>query len=294
MRHAEPPEFEPGARPCATWAPMLARALLTTSAAVLLLACATRATIETTDGRAEMVRELAVYDDATILAIRAQTTIAVDLALADELRAVLQAARGTSEDLAEIHARPVFDATSVLISVEPRVAEPWKRGERETGVPALDRLLSSYPPSRIQLDSPFEDLFLLEYSSPLKTELLARELDGLDGVVYAEADAFLGDGDDVRARRHGHGWMITFDKASGDDCDVSCTSHQVLHVFVEHGGAASIRPEVDECRLVHDVVDALCAEKRGTLRPLDVCLPAEELLQAYRCCARGYALPGCR
>jgi signal transduction histidine kinase len=105
----------------------------------------------------------------------------------------------------------------LIVGVHPGQAwaEAWKRGERLTGNEAIDALMKAF-------DLSVERGHILRARDPVNVAALARRFAAIPGVRYAEPNAVIGDGNDIRARAEANGWRLEYSAGMGD-CPAGCT-----------------------------------------------------------------------
>jgi hypothetical protein len=80
------------------------------------------------------------------------------------------------------------------------------------------------------------DVALLRTSRPLNMAALAARFATVPGVIRAEPNCCVGDGNDIRARPENGGWRLEYSVGFGD-CPAGCTGRRVWSFAVDNTGA---------------------------------------------------------
>jgi len=125
-------------------------------------------------------------------------------------------ARDVVVDKHRIHTFGNPPLRQLMVGVHPDQpwAEAWKRGERLTGNQAVDALMKAH-------NLTVERGHILRSPEPVNIAALARRFAAIPGIRYAEGDAAIGDGNDIRARADGNGWRLEYSAGKGD-CPAGC------------------------------------------------------------------------
>lgn len=191
--------------------------------------------------------------DATVLAVRElrktePEAVEIPEALVEELYQALAAvwaldhpARDSVVERYAVHAFPDVSLSELFVGAEGGVAwiDRWLAGESPTGEPTVDSLILEFG-LRITEAYSFgpQPLVVIEAGRPLNTAALARLLEPLPGVRYAESVGSGGDGDDIRAVRSDGGWRLDFSVGYGD-CPAGCIHRRVWRFRVGAAGNAT-------------------------------------------------------
>ena len=185
-------------------------------------------------------------EDAARLALRAlgagyaQVVIPADLrqtyydALIHVYNATALPTRDSVVLLYRIHTWPSPEVRRLLLQVDTTVAwvQALRAGVVPTGNATVDSLMTQYGLSR---SSSMFDLIVLRAAEPLNVGALAAAFGGIAGVRVAEADGWIGGGDDLRAAALGDALLLTYDHGSGD-CPAGCINHQTWVLRVDPDG----------------------------------------------------------
>jgi hypothetical protein len=119
--------------------------------------------------------------------------------------------------------RPATWEVTVNISPAHGWTAAWRAGNARTGNSRVDALVDAYGLSVRQVYNwPVTGIFVvLRADRPLHAAALAARFDRIPGVIWAEQNGFTGDGNDIRASRHGDGWRLDYSVGFGD-CPAGC------------------------------------------------------------------------
>lgn len=194
--------------------------------------------------------------EAVVLAdrilIRTGSRLAFDPSSRDELgreiAVVLQAVRTAHPDVVGIRARELVRPDSLILGLEPPLAQPVQGMFDESGravtlragAPELDSLNDAAGLRGAKLLAASTVLFC--FAPVLNVAAAAADYAALDGIIFAEPDALAGDGPDVDAARVDGTWYLIFRDASGD-CPSGCIDEQLFLFTVSDGAVLPGDPE---------------------------------------------------
>jgi hypothetical protein len=104
--------------------------------------------------------------------------------------------------------------------------EPWREGERTTGIDAIDSLVARYHlevAEHHSWNSLGWDGYVLVSPRPLNLAALGERFERASIIDHAEPNGYGGDGNDIVAERAGDGWELTYWLQWGD-CPAGCIS----------------------------------------------------------------------
>ena len=168
--------------------------------------------------------------------------------LAGEIAEVIHAVRTAHPDVAGIWARELVRPDTLILAIEPPLAQPV-RGMFDdsgrvvalrTGGPELDSLNDAVGLRGAKLLNASTVLFC--FAPVLNVPAAAAAYAGLDGISHAEPDAFVGDGPDIEAARVHGTWYLIFRDASGD-CPSGCINERLFYFTVSEGAVMQGDPE---------------------------------------------------
>lgn len=230
------------------------------STSALLLLCALAACDTTTEPhpRPPFLSEGQLIEDAAHLALRemarsdslALLPVAIDRSLLaslhDALLAVQAAAHPAADSVSTLYPiRARGEARQFYVVADTAAAhfDPWRNGERITGLPALDSLTVGYD---IELDhyTPLHalgwDMFVLNTSTPSNLHALGRRYESAPDVFHAEPNGIVGGASDIRAERDGDAWLLIYSVGWGD-CPAGCIHWHHWTFRVGDDGAVKYR-----------------------------------------------------
>ncbi len=142
-------------------------------------------------------------------------------------------ARDSVVSLFKIHAPPVARAISIGLDTTRAWTHAWQSGALHTGNAAVDALVARYG---LRLGTYYASgpTVLLEPTSLTNVVPVAAAFARLDGVRYADPDAFLFNGGGIALRRTVFGWDVEFSYGAGD-CPSGCLLHHHWSFAVERG-----------------------------------------------------------
>lgn len=177
--------------------------------------------------------------DAIVLTLRLQERIKLDSLLFNEITSVLQAAGNHYDTLKLIHAFPDYVPNQLVLKSDASWTQAWYQGELLTGNQSIDSLTSIYQMTDVEIHSLF---FILNFAYPLKIPLLADRYEAIPGVIYAEANGYIGDGDNIECFKKNNLWHLAFSRGWGD-CPAGCIDRYYWYVTVDENRLAQL---VDE------------------------------------------------
>lgn len=186
-------------------------------------------------------------DDAIILTLRVQEGIRLDTTLALQLDQALAAARATSDSIKNLHARPDYVPTDILLKSAAPWTNAWRTGMLQTGYPRIDSLSGLYNLLAVK-PLLLDNWFVLKFRYPNHMPRLAEFYAKIPGVEFAEQNGILGDGDNIEHLRKSGQWHFVFSHGWGD-CLAGCIYRKYFYVNVSKGLEAaylgSVGPEFD-------------------------------------------------
>ena len=193
-------------------------------------------------------------DDAVILAERILIDESDDLVfdeqiqqnLIDELEQSLTLVRIANSKMNEIRARRHYVPGTLILGVTPElfigVSESIQAGNDPatlvTGFDEFDRLTGKLALTEIETLSVGETLFL-HFERNVNLRVAIDAFRGIDGVVYAEPDALIGDGPDIVATKSNDGIELNFINAWGD-CPSGCIYRESFLYLVSGGNVTEL------------------------------------------------------
>ena len=168
--------------------------------------------------------------------------------LAREIADALAAVRTVYPDVRDVRARELFRPDTLILGLEPPLAQSVQgmfdaSGRMVTlhsGSAELDNLDTELGLGGARRLGPAAVLFCLH--PVLNVPAAAAAYAGLDGITYAEPDAYAGDGPDIEAARVDGTWYLIFRAASGD-CPSGCIDEQFSFFTVSGGVVMQGDPE---------------------------------------------------
>ncbi|MHC5010695.1 MAG: hypothetical protein ACYTG6_07045 [Planctomycetota bacterium] len=144
-----------------------------------------------------------------------------------EIHAALARVRVRVPAVREIHARPDYELTSLLLKLGPRAQAPEARE-------ALDALHRSQGGRMSRLGP---DFWIVRFETPRDIATLVPCYAALPAVEHAEPNTYVGDGDDVTLLRKGSTWHFVFRRGWGD-CPSGCIHNEYRYVTLEPASGA--------------------------------------------------------
>jgi hypothetical protein len=177
--------------------------------------------------------------DAIILTLRSQDGILLDTLMQSEISKVLQAARNQYDTLQSIHAFPDYVANQLMLKSDAAWTQAWYQGELLTGNPAIDSLTALYQMTAVDIHS---FCFVLNFAQPLKMTLLAAIYEKIPGVIFAEPNGYIGDGDNIEWFKKNNTWHLAFSHGWGD-CPAGCINRYYWYVTINENLTAQLIEE---------------------------------------------------
>jgi hypothetical protein len=147
-------------------------------------------------------------------------------------------ARHEVVDAWNIHTFPSPGTREILVGVSAHAAwtQAWRSGSVLTGNAPVDDLVTRYG---LSLER-FHDWSIGEYAQlraggPLNAAALAKAFDGISGVVNAEENGVVGDGNDIRASAYGNALRLDYSVGFGE-CPAGCISRHTWSFAVRDDG----------------------------------------------------------
>ena len=172
-----------------------------------------------------------ISQDALILTIRAQEQISLDSTLASKVGSALFAARETTSEITGIHAFKDFVYDQILISTEASWNQPWRDGNIITGENYIDSLGMVFNLNSVNLSGIYNEYFSLSFSFPLKTPLLAELYEKQEDIIWASANGYGGDGDNIEMLQVRDSLLFAFSIGIGD-CPSGCIYRYYWYISV--------------------------------------------------------------
>lgn len=150
-------------------------------------------------------------------------------------------ARDSVFDIFKIHTfrRPETHSLIVAVDSTKNWVQKWRIGQRLTENPQIDALMINYD---LQLINYYNWSFLhavvLESVKPINIYALGKKFQSIDGVIFAEENRTVGDGDDINASIETEFLSIEFSKGWGD-CPAGCISRHFWLFQVKFNGNVS-------------------------------------------------------
>jgi hypothetical protein len=203
---------------------------------------------------------------AVELALRRQTTVRLDVALAREMQGALDRAW---------FANPVLRCADVLhvyvgggdTDLPPDVSAAWQRGDLLTGNQAVDALMKEFEFTEVLYsEAAGLRIYSLQFGEPANLDLLAQHFLDQTGIA-AEPVPSSGDGDSISIARTpqeidlglGTGWWMRFERKWGD-CLAGCIYGRTWEVFVP-GDGAEVAMLAEAGDSIPPGLDALCSSR---------------------------------
>ena len=147
-------------------------------------------------------------------------------------------ARDTVFVVYKIHTIRRPETHSVIVAVDSTKSwvQKWRLGQRLTGNPQIDALMINYDLQLINYyDWSFLHAVVLESPKPINIYALAKRFLPIDGVLFAEENYTVGDGDDVNVVIEQEYLTVEFSKG-WDDCFAGCISRRYWVFQVKFNG----------------------------------------------------------
>ncbi|HSJ24706.1 MAG TPA: hypothetical protein VK929_08575 [Longimicrobiales bacterium] len=155
--------------------------------------------------------------------------------------ATSHAARDSVVEIFGIRTFPYPATREIMVRVNPSHSwtQAWREKNALTGNAAVDALVTQYGLTvREYYLWSIGDVALLRSARPLNAAALAQRFEALAGVVWAEENGAMGDGNDIRASRHGDGWRLDYSVGFGD-CPAGCIDRHTWSFAVAADGGVT-------------------------------------------------------
>ncbi|MDE0098500.1 MAG: hypothetical protein OXM87_02630 [Truepera sp.] len=184
-----------------------------------------------------------------------------------EIEQILSQIRDAYPAMTEIGVRETHQPRTLLIELKPDLFEAVSRltnGRGGSAVPRTGHV--EFDTLNASLGLQAVELFPLLPSGPvffyfgehLNIDAAIRAYTAIEGVEYAEPDAFLGDGSDIDIHKSRGTWHVIARKAWGD-CPSGCL-YQELFFFTVKGGEVD---QIEGAQAMHMVAFAELVAARG-------------------------------
>jgi hypothetical protein len=163
--------------------------------------------------------------------------------LIDEIVRVLGIIRSTWPEMAEVNARPRWEAGVLILGLEPSLFDTVSAGLPEEGVsapfctghPEFDALNIEFGLRAVEiLPFKYTRVIVIRFDPREHVYSAGASYEKIEEVIYAEPDFVLGDDSDIELLWSGGKWYAVFRRGWGD-CPSGCIFSE-LHFFVEHEG----------------------------------------------------------
>lgn len=148
------------------------------------------------------------------------------------------AARDSVFNIYKIHTFRNPETHSIIVAVDSTKSwvQKWRMGQRLTENSQIDALMINYD---LQLVNYYNWSFLhaavLESVKPINIYALGKKFQSIDGVIFAEENRTVGDGDDINASIETEFLSIEFSRGWGD-CPAGCISRHFWLFHVKFNG----------------------------------------------------------
>ena len=144
--------------------------------------------------------------------------------------------------MTDVTARVTYATGELILGLEPWLFETvtslledgGERIELRTGHAEFDSLNARLGLSAVVQIFRFSETVVFYFNEYLNVAPAARAYASLEGIEYAEPNAYVGDGDDIDAVESEGRWYVVFRRAWGD-CPAGCIN-EVLDFFIVEGG----------------------------------------------------------
>lgn len=203
-----------------------------------------------------VAQQQAYQEDAVRLAIRelrqsgsrarhdVEPPVALVQSLFNSLAAVYATSHPARDSVIEIYGIRTFPypgTREIMVRVNPSHSwtQAWRAKNALTGNPAVDALVTQYGLTvREYYYWTIGDVAVLRSAGPLNAAALAKRFETISGVVWAEENGAMGDGNDIRATRHGDGWRLDYSVGFGD-CPAGCIERHTWSFAVAADGSVT-------------------------------------------------------
>ena len=166
--------------------------------------------------------------------------------LAGEIASVLSAIRAAYPAIGDVTARVTYAFGELLVGLEPQLYQAVaslledQTGPvtLETGYTGFDSLNGSLGLSVVVNLFPFTRTAIFYFDEYLKVPAAAEAYETVEGIEYAESNAYVGDGPDIDAVNSQGRWYVVLRSAEGD-CPAGCI-YEELFFFIVDGAAVEM------------------------------------------------------
>jgi hypothetical protein len=147
--------------------------------------------------------------------------------LFNALTAVHATSHPVRDTIIEVHRIRAFPNPAVyefMVNVDPAAAwtHAWRQKQALTGNATVDEMVAKYGITvREYYHWSFGEVALLRTARPLNMKALSARFAALPGVIWAEPNGYMGDGNDIRASAASGGWRLDYSIGFGD-CPAGC------------------------------------------------------------------------
>ena len=168
--------------------------------------------------------------------------------LAGELGPVLSRIRDVHPAVADIAVRADYAFGELLLGLEPPLFEivmSLLEGQTEpvvlrTGNAAFDTLNERLGLTAVDVFSSFETV-IFYFNEYLNVPAAAAAYAAMEGIEYAESNAYLGDGSDIDAVKSARRWYVVARRAWGD-CPAGCINEELFFFIVDDAEVDQVDP----------------------------------------------------
>ena len=123
----------------------------------------------------------------------------------------------------QIHTFPLKPMNGLLVGIDSSYAwvQEWIAGNTLTGDPDVDNLINTYNLTLKNVGI-FANWASLESDNSLNMMALGNAFETIDGVVFAEPNFFIGDGNDITMSGYGSGEITLTYSVGWGDCQAGC------------------------------------------------------------------------
>lgn len=167
-------------------------------------------------------------DETTLTLELQRDRIELDQSLYSEVNQALTIIRTNYKQVSHIHTHSMKEIhTEIIVETKASWSKAWEKGVRRTGIKEIDDLAETYGLESTGLL--FENLFILKFSNPLKTNELAKLYESFPYVESANPNSMVGDGDDITVLDKGRYWLFVFKEGAGD-CPSGCIEESYYYI----------------------------------------------------------------
>ena len=169
--------------------------------------------------------------------------------LGREISRVLAQIRTAHPEVADVTARERHTFGVLLLGLEPElfgIVSALLEGQAgavtlRTGYAAFDSLNERLGLSVVVRMFPFSGIVTFYFDEYLNVDAAARAYATVEGVEFAEPDAWLGDGSDIAVKKSQGRWYVVFRRAWGD-CPAGCIDEELFFFIVEGTDVERVAP----------------------------------------------------